>query len=209
MTSTRDGNKFLNLPNALTSLRFVLAPVFAFMVIRNRPLAALLVICLAGATDVLDGFAARKLRLNTEIGVLIDPLADKVLGATGFVLLSIKGLGGAYVIPVWLTATVLGRDLIILAGGLLISLVRGRRKFPPSVLGKACTVLQVATVVWVVLANYVQASAWRLYPAIAWATSSRTLSWFFSTTLVLTVVSGAQYISRGYRMMFPGRDIGA
>jgi len=203
--SARDGNRWLNLPNILTFTRFALAPVFAVMVIRNRPFAALFVVCLAGATDVLDGFAARKLRLKTEIGMLIDPLADKVLGATAFVLLTIKGFGTANVIPLWLTATVLGRDILIVAGGMVIGLVRGRRKFTPTVLGKICTVLQVTTVVWVVLANYIEASSWRLNPMIAGATSARTLSWFYAATLILTVVSGIQYISRGLRELFPSQ----
>jgi cardiolipin synthase (CMP-forming) len=203
--SAQDRNKFLNLPNVLTILRVALAPVFAVMVLRNRPFAALFVICLAGATDVLDGFAARKLKLKTEIGLLMDPLADKVLGATAFVLLSIRGLGATNVIPVWLTASVLGRDILIIAGGLVISLARGRQKFTPTVLGKACTVLQVMTIGWVVLANYVQASSWRLNPAVAWATSARTLSWFYAATLAFTIVSGIQYIIRGGRQMFPRR----
>ena len=203
--SAQPGDKLLNLPNMLTALRFVLAPVFAVMVLQNRPLAALLVVCLAGATDVLDGFAARKLGLQTEIGVLIDPLADKFLGATAFILLSIRGLGAANVIPLWLTATVLGRDLIIVLGGLVISLARGRRNFTPTVLGKTSTVLQVMTVIWVVLGNYVQASSWRLTPAAAWATSVRVLSWFYVATLAFTIVSGCQYVVRGFRQMFPGR----
>jgi cardiolipin synthase (CMP-forming) len=203
--SAQARDRFLNLPNILTSLRFVLAPIFAIMVIRNRPLAALLVVCLAGATDVLDGFAARQLRLQTEIGVLIDPLADKVLGATAFILLSIRGLGGAYVIPFWLTATVLGRDLVIIAGGVVISLARGRQRFTPTALGKITTVLQVTTVTWVVLANYIQASSWRLRPAIAGATSTEALSWLYAATLAFTIVSGVQYIIRGVRQMFFGR----
>jgi len=204
--SAQEGNRFLNLANVLTILRFALAPVFAVMVLRNRPFAALIVICLAGATDVLDGLAARKLRLQTEIGVLIDPLADKVLGATAFVLLSIRGLGGANVIPIWLTATVLGRDLLIVAGGVVISLARGRRRFIPTGLGKISTILQLTTVIWVVLANYVQASSWRLRPAIASATSAEALSWLYAATLAFTIVSGVQYIIRGIRQMFFGRD---
>jgi len=205
MMSNRTGGGFLNLPNSLTMMRFFLVPVFAMMIIRNRPGAALFVICLAGATDVLDGFAARKLKLQTELGVLIDPLADKALGATSFVLLSIGGLGGANVIPIWLTATVLGRDLLIVLGGVVISLARGRRKFAPTVLGKISTVLQVMTVIWVVLGNYVQASAWRLQPAVAWATSKEALSLLYAFTLVFTVVSGIQYVARGIRQMWPGR----
>jgi len=117
-TDPGTSRKVLNLPNILTMARFLLIPVFAVTVIRNRPFAALCVVCLAGATDVLDGWAARRLRLQTDFGVLIDPLADKALGATAFVLLSLRGFGGAHVIPLWLTATVLGRDLVIVLGAM-------------------------------------------------------------------------------------------
>jgi len=71
--------------------------------------------------------------------------------------------------------------------------------------GKTSTVLQVMTVIWVVLGNYVQASSWRLTPAAAWATSVRVLSWFYVATLAFTIVSGCQYVVRGFRQMFPGR----
>lgn len=199
------GKRFLNLPNVLTLLRFALAPVFAWTVLRNRPCAALFIICLAGATDVLDGFTARALGLKTELGTLIDPLADKFLGATAFILLSIRGLGGANVIPLWLTAVVLGRDFLILAGGLIISLIRGRQKFTPTALGKISTVLQVLTVAWVVLANCVQSSAWRRPPALTAAASPQVLSWLYAAALAVTIASGLQYIVRGARLMFVGR----
>lgn len=205
-TDPGTGRKVLNLPNILTMARFLLIPVFAFTVIRNRPFAALCVVCLAGATDVLDGWAARRLRLQTDFGVLIDPLADKALGATAFVLLSLRGFGGAHVIPLWLTATVLGRDLVIVLGGVVISLARGRRKFTPNVLGKISTVLQVTTIIWVVLANYVQVSAWRELPLVMRAASTEALSLLYAVTLGFTVISGIQYVGRGVRMMWPGKE---
>jgi cardiolipin synthase len=201
--SGRGESKLLNLPNSLTLMRLVLAPVFAVMILQNRALGALLVICVAGASDVLDGYAARKLRLQTELGVLIDPLADKALGATAFVLLSLRGLGAANVIPLWLTATVLGRDLLIVLGGVVITLVRGRRKFTPTVLGKITTVLQVTTVFWVVLANYLQITSLRLRTVPAWLASADVLNALYVIALVFTVVSGVQYVSRGIRQMWP------
>jgi cardiolipin synthase len=203
--SAQAKEKFLNLPNILTLVRFALAPVFAVMVLQNQPFGALWVVVLAAVTDVLDGFVARLLRLSTGIGTLIDPLADKFLGATAYVLLSLKGLGAANVIPLWVTATVLGRDLVILAGGLVISLARGRQEFRPTVYGKASTVLQVATVFWVILANCVQASAWRLRPALAAATSPRVLSWFYAVTIALTLISGVHYVVRGVGLMSSGK----
>jgi cardiolipin synthase len=194
--------RFLTLPNILTLARFALAPIFALTVIGNHPFGALWVIFAAAATDVLDGFTARLLGLRTGIGTVIDPLADKVVGATAYVLLSIKSLGMANAIPIWLTATVLGRDFIILAGGVIISLARGRREFRPSVLGKITTVMQVTTIFWVVLANCVGASAWRQKPFLAAVSSPGVLTWLYGLTLAFTVISGAHYVVRGIRWMY-------
>jgi cardiolipin synthase len=194
--------RFLNLPNSLTLVRFGLAPVLAWMVLQNRPRGALLVVLLAALTDVLDGLTARQLGLRTRIGTLIDPLADKVLASTAYILLTFKGLGTANVIPLWLTATVLGRDFIIIMGGLIVTAIRGRQEFIPSVFGKASTVLQFATVFWVILVNSIQASARQLAPALASAVSPGVLPYFYWPTLAFTVISGGQYILRGIRLAF-------
>jgi phosphatidylglycerophosphate synthase len=104
----------------------------------------------------------------------------------------------------WLTAAVIGRDLIILAGGAVIFLIRGRREFPPTVFGKMSTVMQVATVFWVVLSNSVRVSTFGRSSLLAAVTSSSVLDGFYAATLLLTAVSGAHYIYKGIRMAFPG-----
>lgn len=201
----RTEEKFWNVPNLITLTRVGLAPVFALMLFQKRAFGALVVIFLAGLSDVLDGFAARRRHQQTKIGRLIDPLADKILLSTAYVLLTIRSLGFSHVIPLWLTAAVIARDLIILAGALVVNLVRGRREFPPSVFGKMSTVLQVATVFWVVLSNFVIASALARSPILAAITSLSVLSVFYITTLAMTVISGADYIYKGIRMTFvPG-----
>jgi cardiolipin synthase len=193
--------RFWNVPNAITLTRVALVPVFALMLVQKRPSGALLVIFLAGLSDVLDGFAARRWRQRTRVGTVIDPLADKFLLSTAFILLTIRSLGFTHVIPLWLTATVIGRDLVILAGAAVISLIRGRREFTPTVFGKMSTVLQVATVFWVVLANSLSASAYAGARIPAAITSPSVLSAFYAATLVLTAISGAGYIYRGIRML--------
>jgi cardiolipin synthase len=191
-----------NIPNILTLFRFGMVPLFIFMVLQNRALGALLVFFLASLTDVLDGFAARTWRMRTKIGMLLDPLADKALMVPAFVLLSLKGLNSPYVIPLWLTATVLARDFIIVAGGVVIYRLCGSKEFPPSLFGKISTVCQVGTVFWVLFSNYIQISSWISSPALSFLTSRPVLSVFFYSTLVFTVVSGMQYVLRGIRMTF-------
>ncbi len=191
-----------NIPNILTLFRFGMVPLFIFMVLQNSAFGALLVFFLASLTDVLDGFAARTWRMRTKIGMLLDPLADKALMVTAFVLLSLKGLNSPYVIPLWLMATVLVRDFIIVVGGVVIYRLRGSKEFPPSLFGKISTVCQVGTVFWVLFSNYIQISSWISSPALSFLTSRPVLSVFFYSTLVFTVVSGMQYVLRGIRMTF-------
>jgi cardiolipin synthase len=198
----RSGEKFWNAPNLITLSRVALVPVFALMLFQKRAFGALLVIFLAGLSDVLDGFAARRWHQETKIGRLIDPLADKILLSTAFILLAIRSLGFTHVIPLWLTAVVIARDVIIVAGAAVISLIRGRREFPPTVFGKASTIFQVATVFWVILSNYIGVSSLAGSPFLSGITSPTVLSAFYIATLILTVISGAHYLYKGIRMTF-------
>jgi cardiolipin synthase len=194
--------KFWNAPNLITLTRVGLVPFFALMLFQKRALGALVIVFLAGLSDVLDGFAARRWHQRTKVGTLIDPLADKILLTTAYILLAIPGLGFPCVIPLWLTAVVIGRDFIIVAGALAIYRTRGPREFPPTVFGKMSTVFQVVTVFWVILSNYLRLSA-PAGPAILETISSPSaLSAFYIVTLVLTLISGAHYIYKGIRMTF-------
>jgi len=194
--------KFWNVPNLITLTRIALVPVLALMLFQKRAFGALIIVFLAGLSDVLDGFAARRWHQRTKVGTLIDPLADKLLLSTAFILLAVRSLGFTYVIPLWLMAVVIARDFIILAGGVVIFLIRGRREFPPTIFGKVSTVFQVATIFWVILSNYVRASALGRSSFLAAITSPSVLGAFYIATLVLTVVSGAQYIYKGIRVTF-------
>ncbi|MEW5902272.1 MAG: CDP-alcohol phosphatidyltransferase family protein [Acidobacteriota bacterium] len=203
-----DREKFWNAPNVLTLIRFILVPVFSLMVLQRRALGSLVVFLAAGLTDVLDGLAARTWHQRTRVGTIIDPLADKLLLATAFVLLTFADLSFAYSLPRWLTAAVLTRDFIIVSGGLIIYSMRGRKEFPPTTLGKISTVFQVGTVFWVILSNYVQTLALDRMSAVSGATSPAVLSVLFVATLVFTVVSGLNYVLRGIRMTFFSDRIG-
>jgi cardiolipin synthase len=115
-------------------------PVFAILVLDRHYRAALAVLTAAALSDVLDGMLARLLKQESPLGVALDPIADKILMTTGYITLSLRGA-----LPWWLTVLVLSRDVVILMTALLISLVAGYRPFHPSLLGKASTAAQMAT----------------------------------------------------------------
>jgi cardiolipin synthase (CMP-forming) len=130
-----------NFANELTILRLVFVPVFAILVVDRRDIAALVVLGSAAISDAADGFVARRLNQQSSLGIALDPIADKVLMTTAFLVLSFRG-----VLPWWLTIVVISRDVGILLTASVISLVAGYRPFRPTVLGKASTTVQVATV---------------------------------------------------------------
>ena len=120
------------------------------MLVNSRFRDALVLVLIAGATDWLDGFTARKLGTSGRLGVILDPLADKILLVTLFLV-----LGWIRLVPLWMVAIVMGRDLVIVIGALLLRIFRGVRRFVPSVLGKVSTFFQIMFVLLVLLyANF-------------------------------------------------------
>ena len=132
--------RILTPSNQITLLRLVFVPVFAILVMDQHYRAALAVLTAAALSDILDGTVARLLKQVSELGMALDPIADKLLMTTGYIVLAHRGA-----LPWWLTIIVLSRDVAIVATALLICLVAGYRPFRPSLLGKASTGAQVAT----------------------------------------------------------------
>jgi len=132
--------RILTPSNQITLLRLVFVPVFAILILQRHYRAALAVLTAAALSDVLDGTVARLLKQESALGVALDPIADKILMTTGYLTLAFRGA-----LPWWLTIVVLSRDVAIMATALLICLVAGYRPFHPSLLGKASTAAQVAT----------------------------------------------------------------
>jgi cardiolipin synthase len=133
------------IPNLLTAARLLAAPYILYLLWTGEYRTALVWFSIASFTDVLDGFLARRFQAGSRLGALLDPIADKVLLSGSFLMLGLKG-----VIPLWLMALVLGRDLLIL-GFVMVALTRKlRRDFPPSVWGKASTAAQIAYVLFAV-----------------------------------------------------------
>ncbi len=127
--------------NQITTLRLVFVPVFAILALADQFRFAFGVLVLAAVSDAIDGAVARRTGQITPVGVALDPIADKVLMTTAFIILSCLSA-----LPWWLTIMVVSRDAGILLTALLISLVAGYRPFHPTMLGKASTVAQVTTV---------------------------------------------------------------
>ncbi|HVP90712.1 MAG TPA: CDP-alcohol phosphatidyltransferase family protein [Terriglobales bacterium] len=182
-------SKVWTLPNVLSMSRILLTPFFVGAMIQRRPWPALGFFLLASVTDALDGFTARHFHLKSNLGLWLDPAADKILLTSAFIVLSLPGLGEPNVLPLWLTATVVGRDLLLAVGTFIYIGLRGRTVFRPTLLGKASTVSAVATIFAVLLANALGEK-----PAF--------LPWLYVLTAVLAGSSGVYYIGRGIVRFF-------
>jgi cardiolipin synthase len=134
-------SRILTPANQITILRLAFIPFFAILVVAQEYRGALAVLTVAALSDMVDGMVARLLKQETPLGVALDPIADKLLMTTAYLTLAFRDA-----LPWWLTILVIGRDVGIIITALLISLVAGYRPFRPTILGKASTAAQVATV---------------------------------------------------------------
>lgn len=130
------------LPNAITVFRIALVPVFILYLNDGNYAAALVVFVVAGVSDSLDGFIAKRYNLTTRIGAILDPLADKILLVTAYIMLAILSH-----VPLWLVLTVGFRDLLIVSGYLAYTSLIGATQIRPTYLSKLNTLLQIALVV--------------------------------------------------------------
>jgi cardiolipin synthase len=145
----------LTLANQLTLLRIVLIPAFVIFVLYGQLGYALAAFLTAGLTDALDGLIARRTGKKTTLGAWLDPLADKLLLVTAFIVLTVPNTGLQYRLPVWLTILVISRDSAIVLTVAVVNLAIGRRTFAPSMLGKVATAVYILTCLIVLTGNYV------------------------------------------------------
>jgi cardiolipin synthase len=134
--------KFYYLPNAITLVRLGLVPVFIVVLKAQDYTVALMVFAVAGLSDGLDGFIAKRFNLVTRLGAILDPLADKVLLVSAYIMLTILGH-----LPFWLVLTVGFRDLLIVGGYLVYTSLIGSVAMRPTYLSKFNTFLQITLVV--------------------------------------------------------------
>src|SRR5262245_24721916 len=132
----------------------LLIPAFVILVVYGERGWALVGFVTAGITDGLDGLIARWSGQKTSLGAWLDPMADKLLLVTTFIVLTWPGLGLANRLPIWLTVLIISRDVVIVLTVAIVNLAIGRRTFRPSVFGKIATATYILTAVVAMLFNY-------------------------------------------------------
>jgi cardiolipin synthase len=163
-----------------------MVPLFAYLILNQRMSWALSVFAVASITDGLDGYIARVYDLKTRLGSFLDPLADKLLLLTSYILLGILGH-----LPIWLTYVVVARDMVILSGIIYLYLTNKQLEFSPTILGKITTFVQLFTILLLLFSD--------LYPGILYVLPS-----LYLINLFVTLVSGIHYFFVGFRMSNTG-----
>jgi cardiolipin synthase len=173
--------------NQLTLTRMLLIPAFVILLIYGYRGWALVTFGLAGLTDLFDGLLARTMGEKTTLGTWLDPMADKLLLVTMFVMLTLPDVGVPNRLPVWFTVLVISRDVAIVATVAVVNLAIGPRTFRPSIYGKIATALYIVTGVAALYFNYLgQPSA--VVSTLIWA------------SLAITFISAGDYAVRVARM---------
>lgn len=193
-------SRILTLPNVLTMFRMVLIPLFVSLLYYKRFGWALAAFLVAGITDGLDGLFARRFAQQSQLGTILDPIADKLLLVTSFIVLSLpaitpKPLPRHFPIPFWVTAAVISRDIFIVVGAAAINIMTGFRGFRPSWPGKISTAMQIFAITFVLTAAS--------YPAI-----SGYLPTIYTTVFALAIFSGVHYVFFASRLLNEDRKQG-
>jgi cardiolipin synthase len=180
-------SQFFTAPNQLTLLRMLFLPFIVISLVDERYTTALILFVLAGMSDGLDGLLARRLHQQTLLGQYLDPIADKLLLSTLFLVLSIL-----HKIPWKYTVLVFGRDIAILVTSAVLYTIAGLRNFSPSIFGKANTCAQIAAIFFVMLFEiYHTPAVWITRTVLLWATFIFTaISWVHYAFLVQAFLVG-------------------
>jgi cardiolipin synthase (CMP-forming) len=171
----------LNIPNALTALRLALTPFVVWRFLAGDCRGAFTLLLIAGFSDAIDGFVARRWNQVTRTGAYLDPIADKLLLVSVYV-----SLGIVNVVPRWLVWLVVGRDFLILSMAGIGLLFTSQRNYPPSVWGKLSTAIQISTALVAVVGCV---AGYPLPEFLVWLTAAAT-AW-----------SGLHYLLRGIRLL--------
>jgi cardiolipin synthase len=178
----------LTIANQLTLLRMLLIPLFVSLVVYNYLGWALIVFAIAGLTDALDGLIARLAGQKSTLGAWLDPMADKLLAISTFIVLTVPGLGLANRLPVWLTVTIISRDVVIVLTVAIVNLAVGPRTFKPSIYGKIATATYMMTAVVTMFFNYL-------------GYTSLFVDAFVYASLAATLISSLHYIVHASRII--------
>jgi cardiolipin synthase len=186
--TAKDSDDVLTFANQLTLLRMFLIPAFIVLTIEGELGWALSVFAIAGATDALDGVIARRSRQRTTLGAWLDPMADKLMLVSAFVVLTLPNLGLANRLPLWLTALVISRDVGIVITVAIVNLAIGRRTFRPTIFGKIATAVYIVTVSMAMLYNYL-------------GYHSPLVTFCIFLSLAITLISGFHYVWHASRLL--------
>ena len=173
----------LTAANQLTILRMLLIPAFVILLLYGYRGWALLTFFGAGITDLLDGLIARWSGQKTTLGAWLDPMADKLLLVTMFIMLTLPDIGSANRLPLWFTVLVISRDVAIVLTVAVINLAVGPRTFRPSIFGKVATATYIVTGVVTLYFNYL-------------GRPSSIVSAFVYASLAITLVSAFHYVGQ-------------
>jgi cardiolipin synthase (CMP-forming) len=174
--------------NQITLLRMLLIPAFVILVLYGYLGWALVVFACAGITDALDGLIARRSGQKSTLGAWLDPMADKLLALSTFVVLTLPGLNLANRLPIWLTVLIISRDVVIVLTVAIVNLAIGRRTFQPSMYGKIATATYMFTAVFAMFFNYLG------YHSVI-------VDLFVWASLAITLVSSMHYIWHAARII--------
>lgn len=183
-------NSVATVPNLLTFMRMALIPVFASLLFYGYSGWALAVFIIAGISDGIDGFLARRFDQTSELGTILDPIADKLLMTVAFIVLTMPNVlqpTRHLPVPFWVTAAVIGRDVLIIAVAGAINIMTGFRGFKPSFWGKLSTFVQVIAVTLILVAAVFGYSFY--------------LPTTYVIVVLLAVVSGVHYIFHVAKLM--------
>jgi cardiolipin synthase len=177
--------------NKITILRILSVPFFIVQVLyyldtghEQHRWLAFLTFAIASICDGVDGYIARRYNQRSELGAILDPLADKFLLVSGVILLSLHNQSHLDRIPLWLTATILGRDVIVVIGVIVVHYACGKVAVRPHFIGKMATVCQMIVVIWILLQwHHVGLNFW------IWSAGA------------CTAVSGLIYVFEGIRQL--------
>ena len=178
----------LTIANQLTILRIMLIPAFVLLVVYGYLGWALSTFLIAGVTDALDGLIARRAGQRTSLGAWLDPMADKLLLVTTFIVLTLPGLPLVNHIPLWLTVVLISRDVVIVGVVAIVNLAVGPRTFRPSIFGKVATATYIVTSVVVMYFNYLGRPS-VIVDLMVWL------------SLALTLMSSADYFLKMRRLV--------
>jgi cardiolipin synthase len=180
-------SRIVTVPNMLTIFRMVLIPVFVTLLFYQRFILALAVFVVAGVTDGLDGLLARRFDQRSTLGTVLDPIADKLMLVTAFVVLSMRSvfpqpLPSHLPVPFWVTVAVISRDVFIVVGAAAINIMTGFRGFRPSWLGKVNTGVQIISIAAIMFAASIPYGRGYYLPTL------------YATVFTLAIISGAHYV---------------